>query len=174
MRSFSFSYSTCPGSGARNPVICSSSNPWHPSRTAVRNPQVSASKGVKLSLGALAHGLLPLRWQDASLTLPWLYVCCSGMGIPPPQPAAHATAAVDASALTAALQATMRAGPAAPAGPALEDVLTPDALLPLLQSPDMLSRLAPHMPEEQRCAVCTSSLMMASSSPRDTGLSDSC
>ena len=87
------------------------------------------------------------------LTLIWLHVCCSGMGIPPPQPAAQATAAVDASALTAALQATMRAGPAAPTGPALEDVLTPDALLPLLQHPDMLSRLAPHMPAEHRCVA---------------------
>ena len=62
---------------------------------------------------------------------------------------------MDASALTAALQATMRAAPAAPAGPALEDVLTPDALLPLLQSPDMLSRLMPHMPPEHRCAICS-------------------
>ena len=104
-----------------------------------------------------------LLWQDACLTLPGLYVC-SRMGIPPPQPAAQATAAVDASALTAALQATMRAGPAAPAGPALEDVLMPDALLPLLQSPDMLSRLAPHMPEEQRCAVCIRPFLMLASS----------
>ena len=78
---------------------------------------------------------------------------CSGMGIPPPQPSAPTASPVDASALTAALQATMRAAPAAPAGPALEDVLTPDALLPLLQSPDMRSRLAPHMPAEHRCAV---------------------
>ena len=78
---------------------------------------------------------------------------CSGMGIPPPQTAAPAAAAVDASALTAALQATMQTGPAARTGPALEDVLTPDALLPLLHSPDVMSRLAPHMPAEHRCAA---------------------
>jgi len=69
----------------------------------------------------------------------------------------------------------MRAGPAAPAGPALEDVLTPDSLLPLLQSPDMLSRLAPHMPAEQRCAVCTRPfLMLASSESSRHSLSEPC
>jgi hypothetical protein len=52
------------------------------------------------------------------------------------------------------------------AGPTLEDVLTPDMLLPLLQTPDMFSRLAPHMPEQHRCGrdLVTSYLCMANMS----------
>lgn len=35
-------------------------------------------------------------------------------------------------------------------GPSLGDVLKPEAVVPLLQSPDMVERLAPFLPEQQR------------------------
>jgi hypothetical protein len=37
-------------------------------------------------------------------------------------------------------------------GPSLSDVLRPEALAPLLRSPDMVERLAPFLPEGHRCA----------------------
>jgi hypothetical protein len=37
-------------------------------------------------------------------------------------------------------------------GPSLSDVLKPEALAPLLRSPDMVERLAPFLPEGHRCA----------------------
>ena len=43
------------------------------------------------------------------------------------------------------------AGAAEAAGPSLAEVLRPETLIPLARSPDMLERLAPHMPEEHRC-----------------------
>ena len=41
--------------------------------------------------------------------------------------------------------------------------MTPDMLQPLLQTPDMFSRLAPHMPEQHRCGriLPASALSMA-------------
>ena len=148
-------------------TCCRSAASWHPGGTAVGDPQVRRNGSPVREQwhvpGHVIH-LHCIRCQVARVadchSGTWVFevqalnaerICCSGMGMPPPQPLAAPAPAVDASALLAALQATMHVAPAPPAGPTLEDVLTPDMLLPLLQSSDMFSRLAPHMPEQHRC-----------------------
>lgn len=74
------------------------------------------------------------------------------MGMPAPAPGPAQGAQVDTSALAASILARMGGGAAAEAaGPSLAEVLRPETLIPLARSPDMLERLAPHMPEEHRC-----------------------
>eukprot|EP00877_Chromochloris_zofingiensis_P010437 jgi/Chrzof1/5647/Cz16g10040.t1 len=57
-----------------------------------------------------------------------------------------------AAALVAALaqQQQQQQRGQAPAGPSLAEVLQPEALAPLLQDPEVVSRLAPYLPEEHR------------------------
>lgn len=47
-------------------------------------------------------------------------------------------------------QMQQAAAAAASRGPSLADVLNPELLAPLLQSPDMVQRLAPYLPEQHR------------------------
>jgi hypothetical protein len=50
----------------------------------------------------------------------------------------------------AAMQQQQRQRQMLEVGPSLGGVLKPELLIPLLQSPDMLERLAPFLPEQQR------------------------
>ena len=63
-----------------------------------------------------------------------------------------AAAPVDATAAAAALQAAFRQQQAAN-GPTLAEVLRPEVLVPLLQDPELVDRLAPFLPEEHRYHV---------------------
>lgn len=82
---------------------------------------------------------------------------------PAPAPAGGngAAAAISAASLAAALGAALSGAAAggqqralADLGPSLGDVLKPEALAPLLQSPELVARLAPYLPEEHRWGGC--------------------
>ncbi|KAL4853861.1 26S proteasome regulatory subunit RPN13 [Chlorella vulgaris] len=67
-------------------------------------------------------------------------------------------------------QMQQAAAAAANRGPSLADVLNPELLAPLLQSPDMVQRLAPYLPEQHRTAAAIREIVSAPQFRHQLGL----
>lgn len=76
------------------------------------------------------------------------------MGMPPSSSAAGIDPAAAAQALAGAFgQQQQQQQEEMETGPSLADVLKPEIIVPLLNSPDMVERLAPYLPEDHRHGV---------------------